>query len=559
MEKFNNSYNEPNIWFVTQGDTFTKDKGMMFLWAPEKGKDGRGRFFWKNLLKVKKGDFIFNYSGGIKGVSIALSDGYKAENVDSISQWNKNGYKVDIDFIELNPPITANQLSSNKVEMTSNLSNISNKPFNINGGVNQGYFYEFTKEAGKYLRNIYGKKFGNEIIDDFFDNVEETKMNNINNSNLKFNTKNFITNIEVSGLFYSDLLVNRLISSILTKPFVILTGLSGSGKTKIAQAFVQWICENKSQYLIIPVGADWTNREPLLGYPNGLNAKEYITPDSGVINLLLEAVKVENYGKPFFLILDEMNLSHVERYFADFLSIMETNDTIKLYTGNERLSLDGFKIPFKIGWPKNLFIIGTVNIDETTYMFSPKVLDRANVIEFRITDDEIQTYLNKPSTPKLENLQSKGIGMAEDFLNISENTEIERNEFLSNELISFFNQLKNVGAEFGYRSATEILLLVSKLKKIDSSLNDKECLDIAVMQKLLPKLHGSRSKLVKILVALSALCVEGDTKGDFEKKYDDYFKNNFDDIILKYPISFEKLTRMYKNVLANGFTSYAEA
>ena len=180
-------------------------------------------------------------------------------------------------------------------------------------------------------------------------------------------------------------------------------------------------------------------------------------------------------------------------------------------------------------------------------MFSPKVLDRANVIEFRITDDEIQTYLNKPSTPKLENLQSKGIGMAEDFLNISENTEIERNE------------LKNVGAEFGYRSATEILLLVSKLKKIDSSLNDKECLDIAVMQKLLPKLHGSRSKLVKILVALSALCVEGDTKGDFEKKYDDYFKNNFDDIILKYPISFEKLTRMYKNVLANGFTSYAEA
>ena len=171
MEKFNNSYNEPNIWFVTQGHTFTKDKGMMCLWAPEKGKDGRGRFFWKNLLKVKKGDFIFNYSGGIKGVSIALSDGYNAENVDSISQWNKNGYKVDIDFIELNPPITANQLSSNKVEMTSNLSNISNKPFNINGGVNQGYFYEFTKEAGKYLRNIYGKKFGNEIIDDFFDTI----------------------------------------------------------------------------------------------------------------------------------------------------------------------------------------------------------------------------------------------------------------------------------------------------------------------------------------------------------------------------------------------------
>src|SRR5690606_3454364 len=112
------------------------------------------------------------------------------------------------------------------------------------------------------------------------------------------------------------------------------------------------------------------------------------TPDCGIVHLLYKASKPENANKPFFLILDEMNLSHVERYFADFLSIMESKDTIKLYTGKERKSLDGITIPFEIGWPKNLFIIGTVNIDETTYMFSPKVLDRANVIEFRITENE---------------------------------------------------------------------------------------------------------------------------------------------------------------------------
>lgn len=362
-----------------------------------------------------------------------------------------------------------------------------------------------------------------------------------------------------SGLTFSTTLILRFIASLTSKPFVILSGLSGSGKTKIAQSFVQWICEDKNQYKIVPVGADWTNREPLVGYPNGLVSNEYITPDSGVIHLLMEAVKKENENKPFFLILDEMNLSHVERYFADFLSIMESNDTIKLYTGNTRESLDGLSIPLEIGWPKNVFIIGTVNIDETTYMFSPKVLDRANVIEFRITEDEINDFLASPGIPDLKKLKGQGITMAESFLSIAEKGEIEKNEALTKELVYFFNELKKVGAEFGYRSATEIMQLAAKLKMLEPSVTDDDCLDIAIMQKLLPKLHGSRSKLVKILIALAGLCIEGMKKEDFEKQFDDLCKNNFDGIAIKYPISFEKLIRMYKNVLANGFTSYAEA
>lgn len=362
-----------------------------------------------------------------------------------------------------------------------------------------------------------------------------------------------------SGLTFSTTLILRFIASLTSKPFVILSGLSGSGKTKIAQSFVQWICEDENQYKIVPVGADWTNREPLVGYPNGLVSNEYITPDSGVIHLLMEAVKKENENKPFFLILDEMNLSHVERYFADFLSIMESNDTIKLYTGNTRESLDGLSIPLEIGWPKNVFIIGTVNIDETTYMFSPKVLDRANVIEFRITEDEINDFLASPGIPDLKKLKGQGITMAESFLSIAEKGEIEKNEALTKELVYFFNELKKVGAEFGYRSATEIMQLVAKLKMLEPSVTDDDCLDIAIMQKLLPKLHGSRSKLVKILIALAGLCIEGMKKEDFEKNFEDLYKKDFEDINVKYPISFEKLIRMYKNVLANGFTSYAEA
>ena len=86
-----------SVWFVTQGSTFREEKGMKFLWAPEKGKDGNRRFYWDNILKVKKGDIIFNYSDGeLKGVSLATNDGYKAENMDTQSQWGLNGFRVDI-------------------------------------------------------------------------------------------------------------------------------------------------------------------------------------------------------------------------------------------------------------------------------------------------------------------------------------------------------------------------------------------------------------------------------------------------------------------------------
>jgi 5-methylcytosine-specific restriction enzyme B len=400
-------------------------------------------------------------------------------------------------------------------------------------------------------------------IIDFYKSLNLNKFSKVELVNKKdkasFSINTFTHSIIKSGLFFDKRLILRFIGSILTKPFLILTGLSGSGKTKIAQSFATWICESQDQYKIVPVGADWTNREPLLGYPNGLDANEYITPDSGVIHLLLNAIKPENENRPFFLILDEMNLSHVERYFADFLSIMESNDTIKLYTGNTRKSLDGLSIPLEIGWPKNVFIIGTVNIDETTYMFSPKVLDRANVIEFRITDSEIQSFLENPDIPDLTKLAKQGVSMSESFLSIASQNNIVKNEDIAKELVSFFKQLQPVGAEFGYRSATEIMQLAAKLKMLEPSVTDDDCLDIAIMQKLLPKLHGSRSKLVKILIALAGLCIEGIKKEDFEKNFEDFYKKDFEDINVRYPISFEKLIRMYKNVLGNGFTSYAEA
>ena len=406
-----------------------------------------------------------------------------------------------------------------------------------------GERYFYSASLSKYKEFLKFKKESSVIEKTFNKKIK---------SNVKFDINLFIENILESGLIFSDTLINRFVSSLLTKPFVLLTGLSGSGKTKIAQSFVQWICQDKSQYKIIPVGADWTNREPLLGYPNGLNQEEYITPDSGALNLIITAAKIENANKPYFLILDEMNLSHVERYFADFLSIMESDDRINLYTGNERIDLEGNPITNEIYWPKNLFIIGTVNIDETTYMFSPKVLDRANTIEFRVDSSNLKKFFEKPMKIDLSLIESKGAEMAENFLEIAQDKEIQNEEIYKEAFLKFFEELKKVGAEFGYRTATEMLLLIKKLKTF-SNLSDEKCLDIAIMQKLLPKLHGSRSKIVKVLDALILLCLKEGQEFSIAK-CDEVLETN-----IIYPISYEKLIRMYKNVLDNGFTSYAEA
>lgn len=381
-----------------------------------------------------------------------------------------------------------------------------------------------------------------------FANLQKQKANKLNEP---FLINQLESDIIASGLVFSETLINRFVASLLTKPFVLLTGLSGSGKTKIAQSFVQWICESEKQYKIIPVGADWTNREPLLGYPNALKPEEYVKPESGVLDLIIQANNKPEL--PHFLILDEMNLSHVERYFADFLSVMESKEEIPLYA--EGTVENG--VPSNLKVPSNLFIIGTVNIDETTNMFSPKVLDRANTIEFRVTQDEIKDFLGNIREINMDALTGKGAGMAKSFLDMAANKDLITDETINAALVQFFGELKKTGAEFGYRSATEILRLIHQLTLLDSSLTKEQKIDIAIMQKLLPKLHGSRRKLCPVLETLGTFCITGDikiVKDVFEKPDFDFNGAN-----VLYPLSLEKIARMYRSAIDNGFASFAEA
>lgn len=364
-----------------------------------------------------------------------------------------------------------------------------------------------------------------------------------------FDLDSFITDLELTGLVFSKQLVIRFVLSLLTKPFVILSGLSGSGKTQLAICFAKWICENNDeQVCVVPIGADWTNREFLLGYPNAIKPGKYVMPDNGALELLFKAN--ENKEKPYFLILDEMNLSYVERYLADFLSAMESGEKIPLMKDSE-------DVPASIELPKNLFIIGTINVDETTYMFSPKVLDRANVIEFRIMPSDLDNFFQQSAVKDKKSIIGKGASQSVDFVTIANNAidhqNIESREAIIDTLKKFFLELKSIHAEFGYRTANELFRFISLGQKLKTGWTLDEIIDAAIIQKLLPKLHGSRKKIEPTLKALWNLCVN-DEELNLETISQFPEESN-----MKYPLSAEKIWRMFRIAQDNGFTSFAEA
>jgi 5-methylcytosine-specific restriction enzyme B len=575
-----------NIWIektIVKGrkDRIEGERALgLALWSPKTGSDGRNTY--KNMTLVNSGDLILHFTDNkqISGISEVEKSAIEVDGLQG-TPWNVPSYLIKLcNFIELENPVDRiDLLSSSNRTILHGIAENSEVFYNSDLTLRQGGYLTPCPIALLALINKYHKNNnGNNIPlipDSFINELNNLSLNNFNNHAL-------LTSIKNTGLTFSSKLTQRFVSSLLTKPFVICSGLSGSGKTKLAQAFVQWISENENQYKIIPVGADWTNREPLLGYPNGLDPKSYITPDSGALQLMIEANN--NSSKPYFLILDEMNLSHVERYFADFLSIMESGESIKLYSGADRMDSASNPIPKEIGWPKNLFIIGTVNIDETTYMFSPKVLDRANVIEFRITPEEMKNFFNSNTNLDMNKLfidgdKSKGgLGqeMGESFFQLASEKSIVKIPEIDgdqNILNKFFIELQNVGSEFGYRSAMEMELLITKLgldclnDETGKPIENNVKIDIAIMQKLLPKVHGSRKKLVLPLETLAGFCLKRTNESqevpstNVKSIYQQYLADTQDKSkwTILYPISFEKIERMYKNVIDNGFTSYAEA
>ena len=375
----------------------------------------------------------------------------------------------------------------------------------------------------------------NKMIDVYENFLKQNKSTSVNNNiNLNVNKDVPPINFDYAQFPGQNDFSRRYITALLAKPFVILTGNSGTGKTRIALRFAEWL-EKDNNCLIVPVGADWTDNTKMLGYFNPIahdGKGEYVK--SKVLDFILLAE--QHLDIPFFLILDEMNLSHVERYFSDFLSAMESGKPILLYKKPEGCE---DKTPETITLPDNLFVTGTVNIDETTYMFSPKVLDRANVIEFRPDMDSVLAVLGQADS-KENTIGQANLGMAEAFLKLSkaiktDNLTEDKIKTAKEILAEIYEKLQSSGFEFAYRTVKEISLYLKAANKLGGNADINKAIDEQVLQKILPKLHGNKKQIGQLLEELKKL---------FEDK--------------KLPLSLKKIESMIKRLENFQYAGYIQ-
>ena len=351
-----------------------------------------------------------------------------------------------------------------------------------------------------------------------------------------------------------------------TKPFLLLAGISGTGKSRIVKQMAFESCPNidilrkdptsPGNYQLIEVKPNWHDSTEVLGYESEIGGSHYVaTP---FVKFLVKAMQYEDKA-PFFVCMDEMNLAPVEQYFAEFLSVLEsrklidgkitseplikadifkkyesslkaelfnlpkesitnyldtTSDTAELYGRfndvYERLKAEGLRIP------SNLIVVGTVNMDETTHQFSRKVIDRAMTIEMNIEDAETPFkdffeggdalhYYDNPQPQEI--FLPKVVQAADALAQLSE----EDSEYLKANVPQLLYNLNKAldGTPFkiAYRVQNELVLYFYSLRE-EKSDTDAETLlasamDSILMMKVLPRIEGDEDLLEKPLKALA--------------------------------------------------------
>lgn len=312
--------------------------------------------------------------------------------------------------------------------------------------------------------------------------------------------------------------VRLLLASLRSKPFVILAGNSGTGKSRLVRLFAEasGATVANGRFTMIPVRPDWNDSSELLGF---FDLSGAFIPGQLIVPILLAH---RNPEKPFFVCLDEMNLARVEHYFSDFLSIIEsrrkdgsavTTDPILKEAHLQKMKADGLSPAVlealnhlkargqALGLPANLYVVGTVNMDETTQPFSRKVLDRANTIEFNDIDllQGLDEDVAASEVPPLD------LGQAffrPEFTTLNDLLSAHRDKAkVIAQTISDLNQdLGLAGFEVGYRvrdEATSFAVYAS-----DAGLSDEEVNEAIVLQKILPRVQGSSPRVEKLLMSL---------------------------------------------------------
>ena len=418
------------------------------------------------------------------------------------------------------------------------------------------------------------------IIDIYLDIIGKTKKESV--ISVKHSSKgNFLINITFSMLPYRP-----YITAIKSKPFLLLAGISGTGKSRIVRELARACWEEGSEeykaqkpknFEMIQVKPNWHDSSELIGYVSRIDGEKFVVGPF----LKFIAKAIQNPDVPYFLCLDEMNLAPVEQYFAEYLSVIESRkwdngeivtdpiidyeptDAYKslidqlFYDDETRKKYLTKENGERLGIPQNLIVVGTVNMDETTFSFSRKVLDRAMTIEMNEVD--LEGGLDK----KYESIGK--LGAAELIGNAVEGVDVYAdNKGVCDRVINYLKaingELEGTPFKVAYRTRNEFLLYVVNNLPYNKDENGEDIAQEVVMARALDEITS-----MKILSR-----IEGDTEkiGDLLDRLKEVIKKQLNEISsgkeysgtkdkegTEYAVSLAKLKEM-KNRLKSGYTSF---
>ena len=326
------------------------------------------------------------------------------------------------------------------------------------------------------------------------------------------------------------------ITAIKSKPFLLLAGISGTGKSRIVRELAracwdvdspEYTAHKPKNYEMVQVKPNWHDSSELIGYVSRINGEQYVV--GPFLRFMVKAILDPN--TPYFLCLDEMNLAPVEQYFAEFLSVIESRkqengkvvtDPIVDYEPTEAYKNlidqlfddDEIRAEYlkekggkRLSIPQNLIVVGTVNMDETTFSFSRKVLDRAMTIEMNEVNlagglTQKHETIGKLNFDDLAGMNVEGVDVYADHQDVCDKA------------IAYLQKINDVleGTPFkvAYRTRNEFLLYVVnnlpyRKDEDGNELSEEEvvarALDEITSMKVLSRIEGDDQKVKEELLA----------------------------------------------------------
>lgn len=301
----------------------------------------------------------------------------------------------------------------------------------------------------------------------------------------------FIRRVRQRGFLYDERDLYNFHISAKSSRLVILAGRSGTGKSGLVRLYGETLGLSPSQIAFLPVRPSWMDDGDLLGYLDR-NRMLYFPSDTGLVELLVNASR--HPEKMYIVCFDEMNLARAEYYFAQFISVLEKreNPSIQLYNPSlEDRVYNHSDYPARIPVLDNVLFMGTVNVDESTYHFSDKILDRANVITLHQRRFADMARLSRKHVADEDEVgadvyrrfrkEEQGVTMSDAELHLLDSLNAALDE-------------RGASGGIGYRVVSDMSRYLANIPS-DSPMSRKEALDMQIVQRVLTKVRGSREQI----------------------------------------------------------------